>query len=65
MKDDDNNVKKQYVIFINYTVCSPAENDFVLQYFFVLKVFVLFERFIIYSLVKRVRKTSGYNIQTS
>ena len=47
MKDDDNNVKKQYVIFINYTVCSTAENDFVLQYFFVLKLFVLFEGLII------------------
>ena len=31
MKIDDNNVKKQYVIFINYNVCPPVENDFVLQ----------------------------------
>ena len=46
MKDDDNNVKKQYVIFINYTVCSPAEIDFVLH--FVLILFVLFEGLIIY-----------------
>ena len=44
MKDDDNNVKKQYVIFINYTVCSPAENDFVLQYYFFIKTICTFCR---------------------